>query len=406
MAAYNKMQYKTVVALGFLIYFFSYTMRLDYAATIVAIVSDLDITNTMASMAVTGSFFTYGIGQLIFGFIGDKISPVKIINIAMLGTILVNILVSFCSNIAIITVLWCINGVCQAMLWPPLTRFVSEQVDSNKYSNAITIVGLSASIGTIFIYLLVPVVLAFTAWRNVFRCMAFFGIIILAIWFFLTKNISMGKAEVTDRTNENKGASVLGLITLAGLIPIFIVIALQGILRDGVQTWLPSLVKEQFNLSEETSVLSTTIIPIISMISVTISNTIYRKLQNEVKTAAIMFAVAFGATIPMLFGANVPALIMVVLAALISGCMHGVNLMLISFVPKRFSKYGMVSTFSGILNAFTYLGASISTYGFAVVADNFGWNSVLICWIIFAFLAMAICILKIKAWRGFIKRNI
>ncbi len=406
MAAYNKMQYKTVVALGFLIYFFSYTMRLDYAATIVAIVSDLDITNTMASMAVTGSFFTYGIGQLIFGFIGDKISPVKIINIAMLGTILVNILVSLCSNIAIITVLWCINGVCQAMLWPPLTRFVSEQVDSNKYSNAITIVGLSASIGTIFIYLLVPVVLAFTAWRNVFRCMAFFGIIILAIWFFSTKNISMGKAEVTDRTNENKGASVWGLITLAGLIPIFIVIALQGILRDGVQTWLPSLVKEQFNLSEETSVLSTTIIPIISMISVTISNTIYRKLQNEVKTAAIMFAVAFGATIPMLFGANVPALIMVVLAALISGCMHGVNLMLISFVPKRFSKYGMVSTFSGILNAFTYLGASISTYGFAVVADNFGWNSVLICWIIFAFLAMAICILKIKAWRGFIKRNI
>lgn len=406
MAAYNKMQYKTVVALGFLIYFFSYTMRLDYAATIVAIVSDLDITNTMASMAVTGSFFTYGIGQLIFGFIGDKISPIKIINIAMLGTILVNILVSFCSNIAIITVLWCINGVCQAMLWPPLTRFVSEQVDSNKYSNAITIVGLSASIGTIFIYLLVPVVLVFTTWRNVFRCMAFFGIIILAIWFFSTKNISMGKAEVTDRTNENKGASVWGLITLAGLIPIFIVIALQGILRDGVQTWLPSLVKEQFNLSEETSVLSTTVIPIISMISVTISNTIYRKLQNEVKTAAIMFAVAFGATIPMLFGANVPALIMVVLAALISGCMHGVNLMLISFMPKRFSKYGMVSTFSGILNAFTYLGASISTYGFAVVADNFGWNSVLICWIIFAFLAMAICILKIKAWRGFIKRNI
>ena len=398
----KKLSYKTVVALGFLVYFFSYAMRLDYSASLVAIVGDLKITNTMASAAVTGSFITYGIGQVVCGFIGDKISPVKMISVAMFGTILVNILVSFCSSIALITVLWCINGVCQAMLWPPLTRFVSEQVGTEKYSDAITTVGLSASIGTIFIYLFVPFMLEITVWRNVFRCMAIFGIIMMFVWCFITRNIPMGKAEVSVKRGGEKTISVFGLISLAGLIPIFIIISLHGILRDGIQTWLPSLANEQFGLSESSSVLSTAVLPVLSMVSVIISNAIYHKIKNELKTASIMFGIAFVATIPMGLGLIVPAIFTIVSAALISGCMHGVNHMLISLIPKNFSKYGMVSTFSGILNAFTYIGASISSYGFAALADGLGWNAVLISWCVIALISTALCVLKIKGWTKFI----
>ena len=397
------LSYKAVVALGFLVYFFSYAMRLDYSASLVAIVSDLEITNTMASAAVTGSFITYGLGQVICGFVGDKISPVKMISVAMLGTIFVNILVSFCSGIGLITVFWCINGVCQAMLWPPLTRFVSEQVGTEKYSDAITIIGLSASVGTIFVYIFVPFVLEITVWRNVFRCMSAFGIIMMLLWNYVTRNIPMGKAIATANTKSEKTISVWGLISLAGLIPVFLIIALQGILRDGIQTWLPSLVNDRFGLSESSSVLSTAILPVLSMISVVISNALYHKIKNELKTASIMFGIAFVASVPMGFSLKVPAVFTIVASALISGCMHGVNHMLISLIPKNFSKYGMVSTFSGILNAFTYVGAAISSFGFAAVADSIGWNAVLVCWCVFAFAGTAICILKIKSWTHFIK---
>lgn len=398
------LSYKTVVALGFLVYFFSYAMRLDYSASLVSIVSDLKITNTMASAAVTGSFITYGVGQVICGFIGDKISPVKMITAAMIGTIAVNLAVSFCSSIVLITFFWCINGVCQAMLWPPLTRFVSEQVGTEKYSDAITLVGLSASVGTIFVYLFVPVVLELTVWRNVFRCMAVFGVIMMLIWSYVTRNLPMGKAEAAVKAKDDKTISVWGLISLAGLIPIFLTIALQGTLRDGIQTWLPSLVNEQFGLSESSSVLSTAVLPVLSMVSVLISNAIYHRLRNELKTAAIMFLIAFIATVPMGLGLKMPAIVTVVSASLISGCMHGVNHMLISLIPKSFLKYGMVSTFSGILNAFTYIGASVSSYGFAAVADNFGWNAVLVCWCFIALLGTLICALKIKGWNRFINQ--
>lgn len=401
----NKLTYYKVVALGFLVYFFSYAMRLDYSASLVSIISDLNISKTAASAAVTGSFITYGVGQVICGFIGDKFSPVKMIAIAMLGTITVNIAVSFCTSIAVITALWCINGVCQAMLWPPLCRFVSEQVGVEKYSDAVTIVGLSASVGTIFVYLFVPVVLELSVWRNVFRCMSLFGIIIMLVWIYATRNIKMGTAPV-KKAKEDKKISVFGMIALAGLIPIFLIIILQGILRDGIQTWLPELVKDKFKFEESSSVLSTAVLPVLSMVSVIISNTLYHKLKNELKTASIIFSVAALATIPMAIGLEMPAIFTILLASLISGCMHGVNHMLISLIPKHFSKYGMVSTFSGLLNSFTYIGASISSYGFAFISENFSWAAVQISWCVTAVIASALCIIKIKGWTSFIKQKV
>lgn len=398
----KSLSYYKVVILGFAVYFFSYAMRLDYSASLVAIVNDLKVSNTVASAAITGSLITYGIGQIVFGFIGDRLSPVKIISFAMLGTILVNVLVSVCSNIFVIAFLWCLNGVFQAMIWPPLCRFVAEHTRSEEYSSAITLVGLSASTGTIFVYLLVPVILNITIWRNVFRCMAILGVIIMLVWMLLTKGLKKVNAA-TEQAEAKSDLSVLKIIAISGLCPIFLIIISQGFLRDGIQTWLPSMINSEFNLSESSSVLSASVLPILSMISVLISNFIYLRIKNELKTAAIMFTSAAVATLPLALGAPMPVFLSIFLAALISGAMHGVNHMLIALAPKRFYKYGMMSTFSGILNAFTYVGASLSTYGFAAVSDNFGWGAVRILWCVVGVLGSALCFYKIKGWTKFIK---
>ena len=114
-----------------------------------------------------------------------------------------------------------------------------------------------------------------------------------------------------------------------------------------------------------------------------------------------MFAVAFAATAPMGLGFDIPALVTIILASLVAGCMHGVN-MLMSVIPENFSKFGMVSTFTGILNAFTYVGASVSSYGFAAVSDSIGWDAVLVSWLIMASIGAFICLLKIKGWSVFL----
>ena len=399
----TKLSYGKVVILGFLVYFFSYSMRLDYAASLVAIVNDLGVTNTAASAAITGSFITYGVGQMAFGFVGDKLHPVKIITFAMLGTILVNILVSFCTSITLISVLWCFNGVFQAMIWPPLCRFVAEQTTSAQYSNAITTVGISGSVGTIFVYLFVPAVLSITAWVNVFRCMALFGAVIVTVWGVMTRSVSFEKPKPASTANGKNEHSIFKIIALAGLVPIFFIIVLQGILRDGIQTWLPSMVSADFNMDESSSILSTAVLPLLSMVSVLLSNYIYIRLKNEINTATIMFSIAAVATIPLGLGLKIPALLSIFLAALISGCMHGVNHMIVSLIPKRFHKYGLMSTFSGILNSFTYVGAALSTYVFAAASDHLGWGIVKIIWLVIGLSGALICLFKLPRWTKFIK---
>ena len=83
--------------------------------------------------------------------------------------------------------------------------------------------------------------------------------------------------------------------------------------------------------------------------------------------------------------------------------MHGTNLMLIAIAPKRFKSSGRVSTYSGVMNACTYVGAAISTYAFAAIATGIGWDFVIGLWIGVAFIGCALCLIALPKWKKFKK---
>ena len=97
---------------------------------------------------------------------------------------------------------------------------------------------------------------------------------------------------------------------------------------------------------------------------------------------------------------NAPAMC-ILMMTLITGCMHGVNLMLISRVPGRFTGFGKVSTVSGVLNAATYIGSSLSTYGFGAVADRAGWLTVILLWAAVGLLGAVLMLAARRKWDRF-----
>ena len=58
------------------VYFCSYLTRLDYGAVMVEMVRAEGFSRVDASAALTGLFITYGFGQLISGYLGDRKSVV------------------------------------------------------------------------------------------------------------------------------------------------------------------------------------------------------------------------------------------------------------------------------------------------------------------------------------------
>ncbi|MBR3300277.1 MAG: hypothetical protein IKI68_02205, partial [Clostridia bacterium] len=61
------------------------------------------------------------------------------------------------------------------------------------------------------------------------------------------------------------------------------------------------------------------------------------------------------------------------------------------------------ATISGIGGCFSYLGASVSSFGFAALADNIGWKAVQFSWCAIAGIATLICVFEIKSWTKFRK---
>jgi OPA family glycerol-3-phosphate transporter-like MFS transporter len=87
--------------------------------------------------------------------------------------------------------------------------------------------------------------------------------------------------------------------------------------------------------------------------------------------------------------------------SLITAAMHGINLLLISRVPIYYARFGKISTVSGVLNAFTYIGSAASTYGFAVLSEKHGWYFTVGSWAVITFLGTVFCLVNVRRWKRF-----
>lgn len=157
-----------VVILCCAVYFTSYLSRLDYGAVMAEMIASGILKKESAGMIGTSLFFTYGVGQLVSGYLGDKIRPEKLIACGLFVTALCNVLMPFTAEVALLCVIWGINGFAQALLWPPMVKLMSEYLSEKNYGRGVFCVSTASHIATILIYLFVPLCIALTGWKSVF----------------------------------------------------------------------------------------------------------------------------------------------------------------------------------------------------------------------------------------------
>ncbi len=389
------------------VYFASYVMRNSFAVMLVKICSDMDVAKTALAVVITGMTITYGVGQIVSGLLGDKLPPKLIISGGLILAVACNLTMFFAQSIPFMTVIWCINGFAHALLWPPIVKLLSGSLDDIEYNYAVVRVSWGSSIATILMYLICPLLLTFMGWRAIILLFAAIGVAVTVLWMTVSPRfILSGTAETEQMSAPTLEKKPLPRYAVLPVIAIMLGIILQGVLRDGVTNWMPSLMNESFGLGEELSILSTVILAVFSMISFSLAAFLHTKLfRNEVMCAAVIYAFSTVSAILLYFCQTYLgiALLSALLLSLIVAGMHGINLMLITIVPKRFAKSGKVSTFSGILNACTYVGAAIATYGIAALSEHFDWGVTILAWAGVALLGVAVCLSVVRIWQRFKK---
>lgn len=424
---YYKISDKKMVGLLFslcwLVYFSSYLGRLNYSAALAEIISAEGFSKAQAGMIGTGFFMAYGIGQIISGFLGDKLSPKWMIFTGVSVSALLNFVMSILSRPDIMAAVWAVNGLAQSLIWSPMLRLLFEYLKPEDRQRACININSSMPLGTMTAYGMTAIIVAFSDWRMTFTGAAVLLFLVACIWQVGMKKIEChGKiAAASESANqedkrreraekesklENKtgvrGHSFRVILISSGLVFILFAMMVQGALKDGVTTWIPTYVKETYGVTSVMAIMSTMLIPMFNLLGVYMASMAERKwFHDEVKTAGAFFALC-AVSLLILFGISGKNMVLTIgMLAVSTTSMMAVNTMLISVLPSRFGIAGKASSISGILNSAVYLGSAVSTYGIGAMSVSMGWNNTILIWFGLAVIAGGICFGVRNVWKRY-----
>ena len=229
-------------------------------------------------------------------------------------------------------------------------------------------------------------------------------------WVLLVRTIpSVGLLKTALRAHpetadgeEKKKPSAWPIILAAGLPLLYIVVVAHGLLRDGVTSWMPDLLQNEFGLSDIAAIMSSAILPVFSTVCVIIAGMVYMKLKNELTSSAIFWGVVLVSLGCLIFTLGRSAVLTIILLALTMSGVQAINHILTTRVPHRFASAGIVSTVAGLLNSATYVGVAVSGYGVAVYSSTFGWRATVIAWFCVAAVGTLALVFCFARWKRFI----
>ncbi len=383
------------VRLLLFICWFAYTAanigRMNYSASMVAIIEQTGSSKNAAGLVASFFFFAYGIGQLVNGILCHKYNSRIIVLCALVMSAVMNAGVSLCPNVSPMKYLWLVNGIVQSVLWSSIVKLQAEYLEDKEINKSILIMSTTTATGTFAAYGFSALFVMLGSWRPTFWVAS--GILLAAAicWFFglgkVQKNLPKisAKTEQTQIT-ENKTStppSVKKPLVIS-LAFVFLFAMGNGFIKDGITTWVPNLLYETHNLKDYFSILLTLVLPLFSITGAYIFKSMRKKLPNDVLLCG-MFYLAGGiisAFILLLYARSLAAT--VILFAVLQSSMAAINNIVVSSVPVRLRSLGNSGWYAGVINTFTYMGSTVSSFLLGMLAETKGWNSVMLLFVVCA----------------------
>lgn len=245
-------------------------------------------------------------------------------------------------------------------------------------------------------------------WRYAFFVPTVLAAAVALLWLFAVPRDCAAGTPAAPAADDASAAAASetsrrGRVWLiSGLPAILCAILLMGVLKDGILTWVPQMVKDTFGTSTSLSIFLSAVLPVVTVASVPLVKLLCRLCRNDDMTvSAVLYGgAAVGMLLLLLFGGTSPAAA-IVLFSLVATLVSGVNAVLISFVPLRFAAFGSTAVVAGLTNAVTYLGSALSGFGIGTVAEHGGWRMVEELLLVLCVAGIVCCAVIRPVWRRF-----
>ena len=402
----NKSQATFLIFLGWLAYTVSYLGKINYSANITQIIDFYGVTKAQAGTVPTFFFFAYGVGQVFNGLFCGKYNIKWMVFISLTVSAIINLIIAVGSDFYIIKWLWLINGFVLSVLWPTLVRLLSEALPKKDLATSSVVMGTTVAAGTLIIYGLSSIFVAFDKFKLAFYTAGVAVIIVALIWLFLyNKAVTLAKSEKEDEDDspevkeevslqEQKKSEKKMLFTSIYVLCFFAIGV--NLIKDGLTTWVPSILKEEFLMNDSLSILLTLLLPILAVFGNLGALKMHGKMPDYVHHCGVVFVI-----MAIFTGVIIGSLSLELVAFMLIGLVvvnffaSSLNSLITSIFPLFMRGKVNSGLFAGVLNGFCYVGSTISSYGLGAIADNFGWTSVF--WTLMGF-----CLISFIVWGGYV----
>ncbi|MEE0896360.1 MAG: MFS transporter, partial [Acutalibacteraceae bacterium] len=265
-----------LIFLAWLLYTVSYLGKLNYSANITQIVDYYQISKAQAGIVPSFFFFAYGIGQVVNGLLCKKYNIKWMIFLSLFVSAVINLVIALKPNFEIIKWLWMINGFMLSILWPTLVRLLTGALPQKDLGKSSVIMGTPTATGTLVIYGLCSVFAMFDMFKLSFYTASFLDLAVAVLWLFLYKKAfkcayEEKEKEVISHNNETKkeksfeNDKVDKSIIYITIFVLCLYAVIVNLTKDGLTTWVPSILKENFAMSDSVSILLTLTLPIVAI---------------------------------------------------------------------------------------------------------------------------------------------
>lgn len=383
-----------LVLLSFsLTYLFFYNGRQNINLVMTQMATDLGSSTAALGVVSSSLFWCYAFGQLINGRLGSVFGYKRFIIFGVIGSAVLNVIISFQHSIPLIAVLWGINGFFQSMLWSNGLGVINKWWPKNKRGFSTGLATFFSGMAQVVTYLTILLCLELNpdwSWRAAFRLpmIPMVLMIIALIFFFKEDPEKEGFAPLQDVETERDNAIAEEmrkkgffypykvLFSEPKVIVFCLISAIAGIGRYGLLTWVPTYFIEELGLTIKGGIFSSILLPFGQACAMFIFPIITDKLLKGKREPMLIIAalITFGGMLVfpfikqqlfasiMLFVLGVFAMVTGVIWT-IAGDIGG----------KAFS-----STVVGVFDWAVYMGAALQASLFGFVKDAFGWPAIFI----------------------------
>ncbi|MBK5723104.1 MFS transporter, partial [Dysgonomonas sp. Marseille-P4677] len=310
-------------------------------------------------------FFTYAVGKLVNGFLGDRVNITRFMSFGLLVSSLINITLGFSHSFWVFAILWGINGWVQSMGAPGSVVGLSRWYTDKDRGSFYGFWSASHNIGEAITFIATAAVVSVLGWRWGFEAAGIAGLFgaIIILLFMKDSPTSQGLPSVISAREREKTAGLAQKEVLMN--PFIWILALSSafmyVSRYAINSWGIFFLENQ---KSYTSLEASSIVAVNSVcgiIGTVLSGFLSDKLfKGNRVTPAVLFGVLNTVAISLFVlvpaGYHYVDIVSMILFGLSIGvliCFLG-GLMATDIAPKKASGAAL-----GIVGIASYLGAGI-----------------------------------------------